>query len=99
MRVDAVVKADAYGHGARAVASWLERAGVDGLCVATLDEALDLRAAGIGGPILVLYPIPPSGVAAARAARLSLAAGDRRLLERSLAALEADRAAAGASGR
>ncbi len=98
MRVDAVVKADAYGHGARAVASWLERAGVDGLCVATLDEALDLRRAGIGGPILVLYPIPPSGVAAARAARLSLAAGDRRLLERSLAALAADRSAA-APGR
>ena len=89
VRVDAVVKADAYGHGARLVASWLERAGVDGLCVATLDEALDLREAGIDGPILVLYPIPPSGVPAARAARVSVAAGDRRLIERSLAALEA----------
>ena len=84
VRVDAVVKADAYGHGRRAVASWLARLGVDGLCVATLDEGLDLRSIGLALPILVLYPIPPDLVPIARAARLSLAIGDRTLLERTL---------------
>ena len=38
-----VVKADAYGHGAVPVALALEAAGVDGLCVAAVDEALALR--------------------------------------------------------
>ena len=56
-----VVKADAYGHGALPVARALVEAGADGLCVATLDEALDLRVGGLGGPIHVLYPIPASG--------------------------------------
>jgi alanine racemase len=93
VRVDAVVKADAYGHGRRAVASWLVRSGVDGLCVATLDEGLDLRALGLGVPILVLYPIPPALVPTARAARLTLAIGDRVLLDRTL-----DAAAAGGDG-
>jgi alanine racemase len=56
-RVIAVVKADAYGHGAVAVARTLADAGVEGLGVATLGEALELRAAGIGLPILVLWGI------------------------------------------
>ena len=84
--VEPVVKADAYGHGATIVAAWLERAGATGLCVATLDEGLELRAAGVGLPILVLYPIPPGRVADARAARLALTAADMTLLERTLAA-------------
>ncbi|HVY48421.1 MAG TPA: alanine racemase [Minicystis sp.] len=50
----AVLKADAYGHGAPAVARTLERAGVAGLCVALLEEALELREAGITAPILVM---------------------------------------------
>ena len=49
-----VLKADAYGHGAPAVARTLERAGVGGICVALLEEALELRAAGIHCPILVM---------------------------------------------
>jgi alanine racemase len=53
-RVWAVLKADAYGHGAPAVARTLERAGVDGLCVALLEEAIELRSAGIRIPILVM---------------------------------------------
>src|SRR5262249_2846914 len=53
-RVWGVLKADAYGHGAPAVARTLERAGISGLCVALLEEALELRAAGIRVPILVL---------------------------------------------
>ena len=52
-RVWGVLKADAYGHGAPAVARTLERAGIDGLAVALLEEGLELRSAGIL-PILVM---------------------------------------------
>lgn len=53
-RVWAVLKADGYGHGAKAVARTLERAGVNGICVALLEEAIELRDAGIRLPILVM---------------------------------------------
>jgi alanine racemase len=53
-RVFGVLKADAYGHGAPAVARTLERAGIDGLCVALLEEAIELREAGIRAPILIM---------------------------------------------
>jgi alanine racemase len=53
-RVWAVLKADGYGHGAPAVARTLERAKVDGFCVALLEEAVELREAGIVAPILVM---------------------------------------------
>ena len=53
-RVFGVLKADAYGHGAPAVARTLERSGIDGFCVALLEEAVELREAGIGVPILVM---------------------------------------------
>src|SRR4051812_27205892 len=49
-----VLKADAYGHGAPAVARTLERASIAGLCVALLEEAIELRDAGIQIPILVM---------------------------------------------
>ncbi|WP_437875662.1 alanine racemase [Sorangium sp. So ce513] len=49
-----VLKADAYGHGAPAVARTLERAGIPGLCVALLEEAIELRDAGIRLPVLVM---------------------------------------------
>lgn len=50
----AVLKADGYGHGAKAVARTLERAGASGLCVALLEEGVELREAGIKSPILVM---------------------------------------------
>jgi alanine racemase len=53
-KVWAVLKADAYGHGAPAVARTLERAKIDGFCVALLEEAVELREAGIVAPILVM---------------------------------------------
>jgi alanine racemase len=49
-----VLKADAYGHGAPAVARTLERAGAEGFCVALLEEAVELRDAGVRTPILVM---------------------------------------------
>ncbi len=50
----AVLKADGYGHGAKAVARTLERAGADGICVALVEEAIELREAGVRSPILVM---------------------------------------------
>ncbi|HEU4412015.1 MAG TPA: alanine racemase [Polyangiaceae bacterium] len=49
-----VLKADAYGHGAPAVARTLERAGIGGFAVALLEEAIELREAGIRAPLLVM---------------------------------------------
>jgi alanine racemase len=97
VRVEPVVKADAYGHGATIVAAWLERAGAGGLCVATLDEGIELRTAGVGLPILVLYPIPPERVGDALAARLALTVADRTLMERTLDAARSASAAGGGS--
>ena len=59
----AVVKADAYGHGADAVARRLERDGVGAFAVATLNEGIRLRERGITGEILVLgYTHPADAV-------------------------------------
>lgn len=49
----AVVKANAYGHGARRVAQTLEAAGAILLAVADIEEGVDLRKAGVDAPILV----------------------------------------------
>lgn len=49
-----VLKADAYGHGAKAVGRTLERAGMDGICVALVEEGVELREAGLSCPILVM---------------------------------------------
>jgi alanine racemase len=50
----AVVKADGYGHGAIAVAEAARRGGATWLAVALVEEGVQLREAGIEGPILVL---------------------------------------------
>lgn len=53
----AVVKADAYGHGASEVAVALQGAGsVAGFAVSLVEEAIELRQAGITQPILVMGP-------------------------------------------
>jgi alanine racemase len=52
-----VVKANAYGHGDVEVARTLVAEGVERLAVATIDEAIGLRKAGIGVPLLVLWGI------------------------------------------
>lgn len=58
----AVVKADAYGHGAFEVSKTAIDCGVDYIAVAFLDEGLELRHAGIQAPILVLGYTPPEGL-------------------------------------
>ena len=56
----AVVKADAYGHGALDVAPVLLKNGADKLAVAVLSEALELRRGGIDCSIMVLGFTPPN---------------------------------------
>jgi serine/alanine racemase len=61
-RFMAVVKADAYGHGAVPVASYLNRLGIDAFAVATVREGVELRLHGIRGEILVLGYTSPHQV-------------------------------------
>jgi alanine racemase len=55
----AVVKANAYGHGAAGVARALEKDGVESLGVALPEEGIELRRAGVSRPILVLGGFTP----------------------------------------
>lgn len=56
-KVMAAIKADAYGHGAVEVARTLESEGIYMFGVASVEEGIELRKAGIGSKILVLSPI------------------------------------------
>jgi len=56
----AVVKADAYGHGAEAVARAAVEGGAATLAVATVQEGAALRAAGVDVPVLLLSEPPPA---------------------------------------
>ena len=67
-RIMAVVKADAYGHGAALCAPLLGEAGVDAFAVASLEEAQRLRALGLEQPIVLL-----AGLFAAEEVDLALA--------------------------
>lgn len=68
----AVVKANAYGHGAAETARILQTAGADAFAVATLGEALELRAAGVERPILVLGYTPAAHTSLASAHSIAL---------------------------
>jgi alanine racemase len=57
VKLMAVVKAAAYGHGAVTVSRLLQSEGVDWLAVTTLDEGIELRQKGIEIPILVFAPL------------------------------------------
>ncbi|MEP6758951.1 MAG: alanine racemase [Actinomycetota bacterium] len=70
-QVMAVLKADAYGHGAVAVAAAALQAGATWCGVALVEEGLELRAGGIEAPILVLSEFPPGAEAVALAHRLT----------------------------
>jgi alanine racemase len=72
----AVVKADAYGHGAVDCAGAAIGAGARALCVATVAEALELRREFLGVRIVVLGPATSREIAAAREADLELVVGD-----------------------
>lgn len=61
-KICCVIKADAYGHGAVAIARIYEEMGADFFAVSNIDEALKLRENGITTPILNLGYAPPSDV-------------------------------------
>ena len=77
----AVVKAEGYGHGAVDVSKAALDAGATALCVATLPEALHLRAALRNARILVMGPVSDREIGEARVARLELVAADGRIPE------------------
>ena len=67
-----VVKDDAYGHGAVDVTRVLQEEGANWFALATLEEALELRRAGIKGHMLVFGSVPASGVQEAIAQNITL---------------------------
>ena len=67
--------------------------------MATFDEAVELREAGLRLPILVLFPVPPQHVAEAARRRIAITVSDVVLLDRTLIAIEQARSSARASGR
>ena len=73
-RLMAVVKADAYGHGAVPVAHAAVEAGVDSLAVVTIEEGAELRRAGLQTPILVFTDLQPDRLPLAREYRLAVTA-------------------------
>ena len=70
-KILAVVKAQAYGHGALGVARHLLKLGADMLGVALVEEGRELRAAGIEAPILVMGAVFPEQAEAIAALRLT----------------------------
>ncbi|GIP35081.1 alanine racemase [Paenibacillus sp. J2TS4] len=68
----AVIKADAYGHGAIEIAKEALACGAKYLAVAFLDEALELRRANIKAPILILGHTPIQGLAHALASDITV---------------------------
>ena len=91
MKLLVTVKANAYGHGAVAVAKLLEKQ-ADYFALAAMDEAVQLRQAGITTPLLVLGPVLPADYS--RAAK-----HDVTLTVSSLAEAEAISACAEAQGK
>jgi len=90
-KVLVAVKANGYGHGAVAVSRMIEATGsAEWLGVATVPEGLELRAAGVGLPILKLGPTFPWELGAAIEAGITLAVCGR---DEAVAAGEAARAA------
>jgi alanine racemase len=70
----AVVKADGYGHGAVRAARAARAGGASWLAVATANEAAQLRAAGVDGPILVMGALSPQELQVALEARADVVA-------------------------
>jgi alanine racemase len=79
--VMAVVKADAYGHGAVQSARAFLRGGVSRFAVALLEEAEELRLGGIAAPLLVQGPLIPPQLPRALAAEAEVALYSQELAE------------------
>ena len=90
-RLCAVVKGDGYGHGAVPVARAALGGGAACLAVATVDEAAELRAAGIDASILVLGAISTEELPVALAARAEVVAWSEPFVRALVAAAAAHR--------
>ena len=62
VKIMAVMKADAYGHGAVEIAPAVVRGGAHSFAVAFLEEAVELRLSGVDKPILLIGPTPPGQI-------------------------------------
>src|SRR5450756_418458 len=91
--VMAVVKANGYGHGAVQAARAAVRGGADWLGVVHVDEALELRGAGLDVPLLCMMSIAEHAHADAIAADVDLSAGSAGMVRRAAAAAAAGRRA------
>lgn len=80
-RLLAVVKADAYGHGAPEIGRAALAAGADWLAVALVEEGICLRQEGLAAPILVLGYLPPEAMASIIHYRLTPGITDLATLE------------------
>lgn len=84
-RLGILVKANGYGHGIIVAANAAVAGGADQLMVVSIEEALALRAAGLTGSILIVYPIDPDAIDAAVQAGIEVSvsgvASTRGLLE------------------
>ena len=69
----AVIKADAYGHGAAMLAPVCQSMGIEMIGVASVDEALQIREVAPLMPVLVMGPTPAWAIADALAAEITLA--------------------------
>jgi alanine racemase len=76
----AIVKANAYGHGAVETAQALARQGIGRFAVASLDEGIVLRQAGLSGSVVVLGALFEQQIADLVAHRLTPVVSDRRIL-------------------
>lgn len=88
----AVVKANAYGHGAQAVARTALQNGCDRLAVANMAEALALRECGIDAPILILSYVPAEAIPNAIDLNISLSVFDEAFAQQCIAAARKARA-------
>ena len=78
--VMAIVKANAYGHGAVETAQALARQGIGRFAVASLDEGIALRQAGLSGSVVVLGALFEQQIADLVAHRLTPVVSDTRIL-------------------
>lgn len=80
-QIMAVVKADAYGHGAEKIAEAALQSGATRLGVATVEEGVKLRRSGVQSPILVLGLVPDSAYKAAAEHNLQLTVSSARQVQ------------------
>ncbi len=88
VQVMAVVKANAYGHGVIPVSKATLNAGATWLAVARVEEALELRQAGLECPLLLLGYTPPDRYAEMIADQVSITVWDKAQVDMAQAAAE-----------